>query len=595
MNVEILGYLVRYLATIHEWSSWPFLMMEFIFWLVVLVAAVAVAFVPHTAFLSLRQRFGAVARFERAPFWIGVAAIALRIALLPWIPIPDASVHDEFSYLLGAKTLAHFALTNPSHPMAAFFESFHINVWPTYESMYLPGQAAFLAVGILLFNQAWWGVVLAVGLMCGTVTWMLRAYVPARWALAGGIFCILRYAVFSYWINSYWGGAVAALGGALVLGAWPRLRRTQRPLYGVLLAIGLVLMAFTRSFEGALFALPVGIAGCVWLGRRAFRRESLKFAAAGLAILIAATAFLLYYDARGTGNALVMPYKVNQRLYHLTGPFVWQRTMQIPNYHHELMRRHYILWEVPIYRALGDPDGRRDVLYERFNTYYLGYFWPMLLLVPAGLRFVLKDRRTRLAGLGFLAVCVAVLCEAWVGMPHYMAPAMGATMIIVISGLRVLWSMRFRGMLYGRAIAIAAVVVMGGWLLALSADAIWDPYQIDSVAEIRQEWEQLRANAQLAHTPGLHLVIVHDRLTANIHNDWVHNEPDIDHSKVVWARDMGPYMDLYLLRYYANRQVWYLDNDDGIRALRPYAMHDAADFVAKRTVAGRPAAAQSAR
>ncbi len=53
---------------------------------------------------------------------------------------------------------------------------------------------------------------------------------------------MFRIGLFSYWINTYsGGGASSALGGALVLGALPRLLKTGRFRYGMLMAVGIVI------------------------------------------------------------------------------------------------------------------------------------------------------------------------------------------------------------------------------------------------------------------------------------------------------------------------------------------------------------------
>jgi len=195
------------------------------------IAALLLAFIyPNLGaswFEYMERRFSSLAhRRTLAVVLSGAIALVLRIALLPILPIPEPAIQDEFSYLLGADTFLHGRLTNPTHPMWVHFESFNIIQKPTYASIYPPVHALFLASGRLLFGHPFWGVWLSLGLMSAAICWMLQGWISPPWAFLGALLCIVRFCTFSFWANSYMVPAASALGGALTLGALPRIRQS---------------------------------------------------------------------------------------------------------------------------------------------------------------------------------------------------------------------------------------------------------------------------------------------------------------------------------------------------------------------------------
>jgi hypothetical protein len=467
----------------------------------------------------------------------GAAALAIRALILPLAPIPAPLITDEFSHLLLADTLASGRLSNPPHPMWRHFESIHVLEQPTHSSMYFPAQGAILALGKVIFGHAWWGVWLSNGLMCAALCWMLQQWLPPGWALFGGAVAVLRFSVFSYWNDSYWGGAVPALGGALVLGATARIRRRPSRANGLIFGIGAVVLLFSRPYEGcALCAAALFVC----------RKQLLSKATVAMAALLCVGgAGLSYYCYRVTGNPLRLPYQVNQEAYGWPMTLLWYRPHGIITPHREL--REYYNWELSEHtRFLPDSTVMK-------GQFLWGFFLGPCLTIPL---FCLhrKDRRVRPLIIMGGVVLAAVLVEQ-TGYPHYFSPATGALLALVVQGVRHMRQGRlgyaFAQMIPLILIATLAVRAVAG-PIGLHYTSMAHLLSWCCVEDVKMGRASLKA--KLEKMPGKYLVIVHYAPKHSFAREWVYNDPDIDASKIVWARDMGAEND-ELKQYFKDRQL----------------------------------------
>ena len=154
---------------------------------------------------------------------------------------------------------------------------------------------------------------------------------------------MIRFGVLSYWDNSYWGGALAATGGALLLGALPRILKHQRMRDSILMALGIAILANTRPYEGFMLTLVVGARLVIWVIRDKPAAGPLLRRVALPAILVLAVAGSAtgYYFWRVTGNPLTMPQQVNRETYAMARYFYWQTAYAEPAYHHKAIRDFY--------------------------------------------------------------------------------------------------------------------------------------------------------------------------------------------------------------------------------------------------------------
>jgi type II secretory pathway component PulM len=502
-----------------------------------------------------------------AVFLMFVGVVSARLAALPLLPVPIPGIHDEFSYLLMADTFAHGRLANPTHPMWMSFETFHVNWFPTYSSMYPPAQGFVMAIGQLLGNP-WIGVLLSDAAMCAAILWMLQAWMPTRWALLGGVFAALNLGIASYWMNSYWGGAVAGIGGALVLGALARIARRLSVSNALLLGLGVAILANSRPYEGFLFCVPAGLRLFWWL---IGKTKSHTTAGARIrivllplsAILVFTVAFIGYYNWRLTGNALLMPHVLNTRTYHSTPLFLWEHLKPELTYHNQQFEDFYNGWEREDYQTTW--KDARDVTAEKLARMGVEFFWPGVLFLLPAIPFAFRDRKMRLL-LVTLFLCLAgVFAVIW-SAPHYAAPATCVIYALLAQAVRHLRTMEWKGRQVGVALSRALVVLLllstGVSIARRSCDPLWwtctgDPSR---VAVIKQ----------LMDTPGKHLIVVRYSDDHNIHDEWVYNGADIDGSKIIWARELDPEQNAKLFSYFQDRHIWLVEPDVDNTDLKPY-------------------------
>jgi hypothetical protein len=192
----------------------------------------------------------------------GAIPVLIHLALYPQ---PEPIIQDEFAYLLQADTFAHGRLANPPLPLWEHFEQFHVISQPVFAAKYQPLPAALLAIGQIAGNP-YYGLMLTAALTFSAVMWMLYGWLPPSYAVLGWIIAISQWGPTTYWMNSYWGGLVPAMGGALVLGAWPRLRKVANAATGtarrdaVWLGIGMAALAASRPYEGFVLSAAACVA-----------------------------------------------------------------------------------------------------------------------------------------------------------------------------------------------------------------------------------------------------------------------------------------------------------------------------------------------
>ncbi len=519
---------------------------------------------------------------RQAMLWSAVLSFAV-CPIFSWVRPPVPEVHDEFSYLLAADTFAHGRLTNPTPPLWQHFESFHINLRPTYQSKYPPGQGLFLAAGQVLTGRPIVGVWLSVAAAAAAICWMLLAWMPPRWALFGALLPAFRFGTlpvwdkyfwFAYWKTTFWGGAVAMAGGALLFGAMVRLMRRPRPGDAAALGLGLIVLANTRPYEGLAVSLPVAAVLAAWAvtQRRSWKTLALQVAAPAGAVLALGALAMGYYNYRGTGDPLKMPYLAHAEQYEVAPLFIFQSPRPDKTYNHSVFRDYQYGFMMRGYEEKKSGFYIPEENLVLAVAFFWGYaLWPALLCLP--LRWT---RWTTFAvGVSAFTVTANALSSSERLHLHYLAPVAPLFVFLAVTGVRQLRVLRvgrhrrtggrIGSHRAGRALAEATIAVC---LLSFTAACVLRARRGPQPTPVSHYRPLL--SAQLRGTAGKDLVIVTYGPSHAMLEEWVYNGADLENAPILWARDMGAAKNRELLEHYANRHIWRLYADEQPPRLEPY-------------------------
>lgn len=490
---------------------------------------------------------------------LAILPIALRLALLPNHPVPAPDIYDEFSHLLLADTLRHFRFANPPHQLKQFFETFFILQEPTYSSIYPIGQGLSLAVGHAIFGTPWAGVLLATGAFCSLSYWMLKAWVTPGWALLGGALAVMEFGPLNQWTNNYWGGAVSSTAGCLVFGSLPRLKN-GRTRDALLLGLGLAIHLLTRPFESVF----LGLAVVAYLGFNP--RQYLKPAL----VVFPAIAIILIQNYQVTGSWTKLPYALSQEQYGVPAVLTFQPT--------PVVRRDLTPQQDLDYKMQSGFRGPGPETFGKFFTrleyrvrYYRFFFLPPLYL--ALLAFLVTLRKYREIWIALTLVIFALGTNFFPAFQfHYVAACACLFILVSILGLQQIG--RFKGGVEGARILILLCVAHFGFWYTVHLFDSQDlrTYETWNSISHRGPERRIEVNQELAGMKGPLLVFVEYYPNHPFQEEWVFNEADIDASRIVWARDLGPVENEKLRRYYPNRAAFLLEPDQRPPRLSPYIL-----------------------
>jgi hypothetical protein len=319
------------------------------------VVGVVIALAPR-----VRQAVGRAIDRVRSPgertrawttlgIWVGSAIFFIAVADSDG-RLSGSPIHDELMFRTQITFLSHGRLWMPAHPLADFFETFHILVKPVYAPISFPGTSLLYVPGYWLGIPLW---IVSAGIAGGVVAMIYRIGAELLDGSVGLLAALL--AVCSHWTGNHSALVLPYLPALLLeLGTfWAFLHWKRSKATGWALCMGALAgwAAITRPVDALCFLIPIGIALLIELSRGNRRVWIVTILTSSCAVA-PFLALQLAFDRGVTGHLLQTP-------------FAYYLQRKLPGLEFSLRREF-------------DLKRRPDSNLPQLQSYYSGWIVPML-------------------------------------------------------------------------------------------------------------------------------------------------------------------------------------------------------------------------
>ncbi|HEY0008038.1 MAG TPA: glycosyltransferase family 39 protein [Tepidisphaeraceae bacterium] len=466
--------------------------------------------------------------------------------------------HDDQMHTLQARILAAGHFSMPQHPLADFFETFHVFVKPIYGGIHFLGTSLLNAPALALGLPSHY-MPLMIGGLIAAMTYRLLQELLGHWPAMLGVLMLWSLDQYRFVGPRMTSHAPMLLLGLLLIWAWLHWRQNRSWRWMATMGAFAGLAAITRPVDALGYAAPVAVAvllnlrGLSW--QTAVRQIAIGVAAGAVFLLLQ-----LCFNHNVTGRWFYTPYQYyNDLNYPNINYGVFEAARDIPPMH------------------VSDLQQKQEY-YDHFLMPFLvtakteGFWHTVLVSRPAmTVRFALPDvMLCLLLPIGLIALRrPAVVVAAVAGtymlfyaphlfyLPHYPAVIAPAVLLIVLQGCRGMYAHGVKWRWIGAA---ATGLCASAAVATLPPFQGWDdvgPSWPDSTWANEQMPKDVQAPAIVLfhYSPGVSTY--HDEPVYTASAAWPDDAP------IIRAHNLGPERNRDLVKYYAegqpDRGVWLFD------------------------------------